>query len=190
MEAELCRATLVRPRFVGKQSVGSADRDRLFRTLYLDHAGRLSAFAYRCGVPRDDIDDVISEVFLIAWRKLDAIPDPPVDRLWLFGVARNVIAKQRHGRWRQVRLVDRLTVLPGAVDAGAVGDQMALRDAIGRLPVRERDVVRLVEWEGLSHDEVAVIVGCSANASRIRLHRAKVRLRRELRDASREEEGE
>ncbi|MHB8429778.1 MAG: RNA polymerase sigma factor [Acidimicrobiales bacterium] len=173
----------------GKQAAVSDDCDRLLRALYLDHSGRLCAYAYRCGVPRHDIDDVVAEVFMVAWRKLNAIPDPPGDRLWLLGVARNVIAKRRDRAWRHLRLMERLKGSDHLVTWAPEG-HMELRDAIRRLPAREREVVHLVEWEGLSHDEVAVVLGCSANASRIRLHRAKERLRQELQGSDRDEERE
>jgi RNA polymerase sigma-70 factor (ECF subfamily) len=52
--------------------------------------------------------------------------------------------------------------------------------ALDRLSVREREALQLVLWEELSHAEAAQVLGCSANAVAIRVHRAKTRLRREL----------
>jgi RNA polymerase sigma-70 factor (ECF subfamily) len=145
--------------------------------LYQEHAAGLFRYAFRCGVAGDDVEDVIADVFVIAWRKLDAVPAAPGDRLWLLGVTRNVVAKHRESRWRSGQLVGRLTATAQDRGGGTAADQVALRDAIGRLPPKDRDVVRLVLWEGLTHEEVAAVLGCSASASRLRFHRAKARLR-------------
>jgi RNA polymerase sigma-70 factor (ECF subfamily) len=167
--------------FLNGNTAVSLERDELYETLYTTHATRLYAYAYRCGIPRDSIDDVVSEVFVVVWRKLDSVPDPPGDRPWLLGVARNVIAKQRQRSWRDRLLFERLANSP-RVNVQERQGPMVLRDAIAHLPTKEREVVILIEWEGLTHDEVALVLGCSANASRLRLQRAKTRLRTALQD--------
>jgi RNA polymerase sigma-70 factor (ECF subfamily) len=151
--------------------------DQRLGALYRAHADALARYAIRCGVAGDDVEDVIADVFVVAWRKLDAMPAAPRDRLWLFGVTRNIVAKHWEGRWRRGRLIERLEGTVPASGVRTASDEILLRDAIGRLPAKDRDVVRLVLWEGLTHDQVAAVLGCSANASRLRFHRAKARLR-------------
>jgi DNA-directed RNA polymerase specialized sigma24 family protein len=59
-------------------------------------------------------EDVSSETFLIAWRRLDELPDPALP--WLLGVARNLLAKQWDSRHRRQRLVDRIAALSTSQD--------------------------------------------------------------------------
>ncbi|MHB8220797.1 MAG: RNA polymerase sigma factor [Acidimicrobiales bacterium] len=169
--------TPVKRRFPRREFATGFDRDEHLRQLYLGHAGSLRRYAYRCGVPGHDIDDVVADAFLVAWRKLESIPSPPAERLWLLGVARNLISKQQGTSWRRDRLVERLRSNVQTPDPEAPSEHVVLREAIRHLPPNERDAVRLVEWEGLSHEDAAVVMECSSNASRLRLHSAKARLR-------------
>jgi RNA polymerase sigma-70 factor (ECF subfamily) len=57
---------------------------------------------------------------------------------------------------------------------------VAVREAIEKLRPADREVVQLVMWEGLSHAEAGRVLGCSANAVALRLHKARQRLRAEL----------
>lgn len=185
MDADLCRPDLylaapVRLRLPARGLSATAGREERLRELYIEHNAGLRRYAHRCGVSGNDIDDVVADVFLVAWRRLESVPSPPGDRLWLIGVTRNVIAKQQGRLWRRLRLMERLRDNVGPQGPEPAPDHAVLREAIRRLPRTERDVVRLIEWEGLSHDEAALVMGCSPNASRLRLHRAKTRLRRML----------
>lgn len=80
-------------------------RERRFRLLYEEHYRSIQAYAVRRIGPGDDVADVAAEVFTIAWRRLARIPDPPADRLWLYGVARRVVA----GKIRSARRFRQLT---------------------------------------------------------------------------------
>jgi RNA polymerase sigma-70 factor, ECF subfamily len=178
-------------------------RERRFRLLYEEHYRSIQAYAVRRIGPGDDVADVAAEVFTIAWRKLARIPDPPADRLWLYGVARRVVAgkirsarrfRQLTARLQACHLADRnpgahdlesahgldQVLVHGAVADGTVRDG-TLRDrlavAIARLGPAEREALTLVLWDELSHAEAAEVLGCSVNAVAIRVHRAKARLR-------------
>jgi DNA-directed RNA polymerase specialized sigma24 family protein len=111
------------------------DRDRQerrFHQLYQVNYRPILAYAVRRVVPADDAGDVFAEVFTTAWRRLADIPSPPSDRLWLYGVARRVIAGRRRSAGRphhrrilagQQRrpLTRRRVVLTGAVAAVVAG---------------------------------------------------------------------
>lgn len=120
-------------------------------------------------------DDVVAEVFSIAWRRRDELP--VADEVpWLYGVARNVIRNhQRSGR-RSERLDARLRLVRDEPEVGPERSS-ALAEALVRLRPDDREVITLVAWEGLSHGEAAVALGCSTNAVGIRMHRARSRLR-------------
>ena len=123
------------------------------------------------------VDDVLADTMLVLWRRLDDVPaDDPLP--WCYAVARGCLANaQRSGR-RQQRLVDKLAAAP--VDPPA-GDDAPLHDALAKLPETDRELVRLWAWEQLQPVEIAVVLGISANAVSIRLHRARGKFVEELR---------
>ena len=82
--------------------VGSSVR---FEALYRAHAGVVRAYALR-RTAGGAADDVVAEVFLVAWRRLDEIPDDPVP--WLLGIARRVLANMRRGASRKAALEGKL----------------------------------------------------------------------------------
>ncbi|HZC60681.1 MAG TPA: sigma-70 family RNA polymerase sigma factor [Streptosporangiaceae bacterium] len=175
------------------------DAERRFAALYQAYYRPILAYAVRRVAPGEDAADVVADVFTTAWRRIGELPEAPADRLWLYGVAQRVIAGRRRSARRLFHLTARLradvgTRQPGQLASGQPGPgqpgpgQPGLRDAISdrvvaaldRLSVREREALQLVLWEELSHAEAAQVLGCSANAVAIRVHRAKTRLRREL----------
>jgi RNA polymerase sigma-70 factor, ECF subfamily len=150
-----------------------------FEALYREHYGAIYAYVVRRLEDPGVAPDVVAEVFAVAWRRLAELPEQPEDRLWLYGVARRCVAGERRSLRRRLRLWAR--VADAAVVAEAPGVEAAtLRDAIRALPDGEREALMLVLWEGLSHAEAAAVLGCSANAVGVRLHRARGRLREVL----------
>ncbi|MEL7208597.1 MAG: RNA polymerase sigma factor, partial [Actinomycetota bacterium] len=132
---------------------------------------------------RSGADDVVSETFATAWRRrADIRPgQPPLP--WLYGIAANVLRNQWRSRGRALRLVDRLHHDPLTTHHDPLDIEFpdpALHAALDRLSFDDRELLRLVAWEELSHAEVAATLGCSVNAVGIRLHRARKRLRHEL----------
>jgi RNA polymerase sigma factor (sigma-70 family) len=157
------------------------ERERRFRTLYEQHYRAVHAYAVRRTGAPDDASDAVAEVFTTAWRRLDSVPAAPADLLWLYGVARRVLATQHRGARRRSRLVARIESGYGrAPEAPEPEPDDRLLTALARLPEREREALLLVLWEDLSHAEAAQVLGCSANAVAIRVHRAKTRLRAAL----------
>jgi RNA polymerase sigma-70 factor (ECF subfamily) len=151
--------------------------ERLYRDCYQDLLG----FALRRTDRPEAAADVVADTFTVAWRRFDRIPaDHP--RAWLFGVARNVMAgHERTGR-RQQRLAARLRQELAAVEpVEPVEPDDSVGPAFRTLPDSDQELLRLVAWEGLTADELAVTLGCTANAARIRLHRARRRFADALR---------
>jgi RNA polymerase sigma-70 factor (ECF subfamily) len=124
---------------------------------------------------RADIDDLVAEVYLVAWRRIGDVPFPPEDLLWLLGVARNVVAHHRRSTALRLRLQDRLDRERPVQDT-SVEVRNEVLEAVRHLPRREREALHLVVWEGLSSEDAAKVIGCSPNAIRIRVHRARRRL--------------
>jgi RNA polymerase sigma-70 factor (ECF subfamily) len=146
-----------------------------FEQIYEAHREPVRAFVRR-RAPEFVVDDVVSETFLVCWRKLDRVPDEPLP--WLYAVARKTLANQRRTLAREQR-VGAAGPASAIAEPEPVGDS-ALAAAFMALSERDREVLRLIAWEGLSLDEAAVVLGCSALACRVRYHRAKTRLARRL----------
>jgi RNA polymerase sigma factor, sigma-70 family len=130
-------------------------------------------------------EDVCSETFLVAWRRLDELPKQELP--WLLGVARNILAKQREIRYRRKVLADRIAALTTERDhvAWDVAEHVVDREqAISALrALREKDVEAMIlaTWYGLAPQQAATVMGCSVRAFNVRLHRARKRLAARLR---------
>jgi RNA polymerase sigma-70 factor, ECF subfamily len=155
--------------------VGVSELERRVRleALFVEHAGAVRAYARR----RIDIataDDTVSEVFVIAWRRLD---DVPADALpWLLACARRVLANQRRGARRRSALADRLSSTHGSVAPRVDVEDGALARALAELSDRDREVLLLIAWEGLEPARAAAALECSRPALAVRMHRARRRL--------------
>jgi RNA polymerase sigma factor (sigma-70 family) len=147
-----------------------------FRVLYDQSLPRVFSFITRALAPQvADADDLVAEVYLVAWRRIDDVPASPEDLLWLFGVARNVVAHHRRSTALRLRLQNRLDRERPVHDANVEVPNEVLV-AVQHLPHREREALHLVVWEGLRTEDAAKVIGCSPNAVRIRVHRARRRL--------------
>jgi RNA polymerase sigma-70 factor (ECF subfamily) len=154
-------------------------REKRFTELYERCYGSVYAFAAR-RVGRASADDIAAETFLIAWRRCESLPSEPLP--WLYGVARNVVMRQLAAgahEGRTVAAVANELALSRGVGSGGVGDPR-LAEAWQRLSGRDREVLALVAWEELSVADAAGVLGCSAPAFSVRLHRARRRLVRLL----------
>jgi RNA polymerase sigma-70 factor (ECF subfamily) len=131
-----------------------------------------------------DAADILAETFLIAWRRLDDVPAGDGARPWLYGVARRVLANHRRGERRRGALGDRLRAELGTAVRPDEGREMpgAIAEAFRGLSEDDRELLSLVGWEGLDAGQIATVLGCSRNAVRIRLHRARKRFARALAD--------
>jgi RNA polymerase sigma-70 factor (ECF subfamily) len=157
-----------------------ARRDR-FQAIYEANYHRVLGYALR-RANRDDAADVVAETFLVAWRRFDQVPEGDAARLWLYGTARCVLANQRRTRRRRERLAERVRseVVHQAEMGPADTDLDTAAAAFARLRPDDRELLALVAWEGLDAGEIGQVVGCSRNAARIRIHRARRRFAREL----------
>lgn len=126
-----------------------------------------------------DADDVVAETFAVVWRRLEVVP--PDSLPWLYGVARRVISEQRRAGRRRDALVQRIRADAGTRNPGEAPSQPgSVLDALARLGDRDREAVLLVAWEGLTAEQASKAMGCSTVAFRVRLHRARKRLRAHL----------
>jgi RNA polymerase sigma factor (sigma-70 family) len=156
---------------------GSLDAQR-FTALYREHHARVGAFATRRVGP-DLAQEIVAETFLVAWRRIDAVPAAAMP--WLYRVALFEIANLRRRQAKTFRLQHVLAERHAtAGDAsGTEGDSdlaEAVAEAFDALKPHEQEILRLAAWEQLTNAEGAAVLGCTVPAYRMRLHRARARL--------------
>jgi RNA polymerase sigma-70 factor (ECF subfamily) len=165
-------------------SVMADERER-FERIYRENFRAVLRFA-TMRIDPERAKDVAAETFLVAWRRLEDVPAEP--RLWLFGVARKVVAGQFRSETRREALATRLQgeLRNEPADlAGSFAERDSALTAFASLGERDREVLRLVAWDGLSPAEAAEVLGVTRLAFAVRLHRARRRLEHELeRDVS------
>jgi RNA polymerase sigma-70 factor (ECF subfamily) len=156
----------------------SSDRPSRFEELFRAEYGSVAAYLSRRAEP-DQVDDLVEDVFLVAWRRLEVVPSNA--RPWLLAVARNVLGTHIRGTRRSRALGVRLAlnhvdqVMPGP---SAVPSELLA--ALATLGEKDREALMLVNWEGLSPTDAAQVLGDRPATFRMRLHRARARLRQAL----------
>ena len=152
-------------------------RRERFEALFAAHSSDVVAYCgWRAG-SATDAQDAVAEVFLTAWRRLDEVPEGDGAQVWLYATARRVLANQRRSMRRRLALHERLA---GEADARPEAHEPRdelVHEALRRLRARDREVLLLSEWEGLTPAQIAEVVGCSPVTARGRLHRARRRFR-------------
>lgn len=155
-------------------------REQRLADLYDLWAAKVHAYALRhCGV--EGAEDVVSETFIVAWRRIDVVPDDALP--WLLVVARNTIAHRRRSAGRRARLDDALATR--SPDQERTTEEIATSrletlEALRHLSAKEREAVLLIAWDGLTITAAADVAGCRDRAFRARLTRARAHLRAAL----------
>lgn len=153
--------------------------DTHFCSLFLSHYDDVLGYCVR-RTTFSEAEDVASEVFAIAWRRIDDL-DWDTAAPWLFGIARGVLSNQRRSASRRLRLTRKVGSMgEGQVEAPDVvvirreQDQQVM-DVLGELRETDSEILMLSTWEELSAPEIATALDISVSAAEQRLHRAKQR---------------
>ena len=156
-----------------------------FEEMYREHHARVYAYCRR----RTDLSgarDCAAETFLVAWRRIDEIPDGDRSLPWLYGTARRVVANHHRSRSRRSRLARRAAGAganpadpPETIVVRRERDQEVV-DALSRLRPDDRELLCLAVWEEVPREVLAEMYGCSRHAVNQRIHRAGKRLARLL----------
>lgn len=157
--------------------------------MYAAHNAAVRTYVRR-RLDSQDADDVVADVFVIAWRRLGDVPDDPLP--WLLGVARRVLANRRRGANRYAALRDRMTFErpADALPASTALESRAVLGALRAMREQDRETLLLVAWEGLEPAEAAKALGVSPNTFSARLSRARRRFERALTAESGQPEAE
>jgi RNA polymerase sigma factor (sigma-70 family) len=150
-----------------------------FKALYAATREPILAYLLRRVDEPEDAADLLADVYLVAWRRIDEVPRGDGARMWLYGVARRQLANHRRGDRRRTALASEL--------AGALrsfpppnGDDGGLAAALAALDETDRELIMLSAWDGLTSAEIGELLGIRAATVRVRLHRARRRLEGEL----------
>jgi RNA polymerase sigma-70 factor (ECF subfamily) len=153
------------------------DDHRRFTDMYDEYRQRVWAYVVsRAG--RQIADEVVSETFAIAWRRLDDVPERPLP--WLIGVARNVLRENVRAQARRDSLQAELRAWTEGDHAELVAERLEVLRALAALSEDDRELLLLVAWHDLTLKQAAEAVGCGQATFRVRLHRARRRLARAL----------
>ncbi|MGW2982530.1 RNA polymerase sigma factor [Streptomyces humidus] len=149
--------------------------------LYTAHADRVLAYLLH-RTDRETAQDILSETFVLAWRKSGSVPDDALP--WLLASARRLLANRVRSDQRHRALTERLAVMADRTGAAEIGDAIGTRAevaaALSALSEQDREVLVLSAWYGLTAKQAAVVAGCTATAFAVRLHRARKRFRAAL----------
>jgi RNA polymerase sigma factor (sigma-70 family) len=170
--------------------------DEAFEHAYRSSGTAVLGYALRRSASREDALDVVAETFATAWRRRADLPTEPDEvRPWLFGIARLCLANSIRSANRVGRLGRRLADSfqersvpdPSTLHESRL-DSRVVREALDALAPEDRELVTLIAWEGLTPAQAAAVVGLSAGTARVRLHRARTKLRAALLPATTVEE--
>jgi RNA polymerase sigma-70 factor (ECF subfamily) len=162
-----------------------SDRGRVARWAEL-YRESLYGWALRLTRDAEVAEDVVQETLVVALEHPGAAVPAATERAWLFGIARR-LARRATQRRRSflARLLrpsfDRAGPDDSGAQAAAAGEERSLvARAVGRLPPRQREVLYLVFYEGLSLDEAAHVMDLAPGSARQHYQRAKDALREDL----------
>jgi RNA polymerase sigma-70 factor (ECF subfamily) len=158
--------------------------DELVRTTYAD----TYTLAYRLTGDEEDARDVVQEAYLRAFRGLKRFRGDAQFSTWLYRITANCAATflGKRGKHRHDELHDDLSLedlRPAGnpeVQIESAASRDRLQDALRRLPPRLRAVVVLRDVYDLPHESIAAELGISESAAKVRLHRARRKLREDL----------
>ena len=148
--------------------------------VYEAHHKQVLAYCLRRS--RSEGWDAAADTFAVAWRRIDIAPDGEEALPWLYTIARMVLANTHLKHKSAARLkariggVARLSLVGPEVQVVQRWEEHRLVETVNRLRPDDREALRLVTWEELSHSQIAEVLGISVTAVGQRVHRATKRL--------------
>lgn len=165
---------------------------RPFEELFKLHHGKVYALCLRMTGNTAEAEDLSQEVFVQVFRKLATFRGKSAFTTWLHRLTVNqVLMHFRKSRSRKEQLTelgelpDQLIKSGKLLTSFSILDRLALDEAIVKLAPGYRAVFILHDLEGLEHFEISNILGCSVGTSKSQLHKARMRMRKLLRERAR-----
>lgn len=162
-----------------------AGDERAARELVRRHAGPLGRFLYSLGAPRGEIEDLVQETFIKAFRAIDGWRGEASFRSWLFRIGANLRKDwYRRERGRVVMPIMENDLRDAADPAGeteAADISERIRQGISRLPRLQREVFLMRSQQGMEYQEIALALDTTPGAARVHYHHAVKRLKELIR---------
>ena len=155
-----------------------SDEEARFADLYRRYGQHIRAYCIR-RTNSSDVADAVADTFLVAWKRIERIPEGDAILPWLYGVAYRVLSHQWRHKARSRRLVEKLqgmaTTEALSLEGLVVGNEKyrLVLQASSRLRPIDREVLRLTLWEEMSHADVAAVLGIGLSAVKQRAYRAR-----------------
>lgn len=159
----------------------AAAKEAKFRRVFDEHFDAITRYCFR-RLPADPANDAAANVFAVAWKKIDRLPDDDHALLWLYGVARNEVSTFRRSLRRGATLRSKLARQPSYPEPGPETivvrnvEHAQILEALRSLNHSDQEILRLRAYEGLSLNEISIALGCSPEAAKKRSARAMKRL--------------
>jgi RNA polymerase sigma-70 factor (ECF subfamily) len=168
----------------GARTLRGAEWDRLFRQIFESMRGRVYALALHVTGRPSDADDALQETFLAVYRHIDTFRGDALFSTWVYRIAVRAAVVTKRKRRESAPLDEASAVVDGAPrpDDRAAARQEAIRldRAMDQLSEEQRAVVALFAVEGLSHEQIAEVLGVPTGTIWSRLHLARKRLAEEM----------
>jgi RNA polymerase sigma factor (sigma-70 family) len=164
--------------YMAMSALSPQARAERFERCFEQHYADIARYCVRRAATPEDAEDAATDVFATAWRRLDDMPRGPDERLWLFGIARRVLANAHRAERRRVRLTLRLSADPPPAPippASAGSDAARIAQALATVSASDRELLLLAGWEGLTPAEIARVLDTPASRVSQRLSRARRR---------------
>jgi RNA polymerase sigma-70 factor, ECF subfamily len=159
--------------------VSDSDLADAVRAMHDAHAAAIHAWARRQVADPSDVDEVVQETLVRAWRGRDTYDaSRGSERAWLFGIARHVVVDRHRAAQRHLRVVAPAPVDDDSIDRAV--ETSHVRDALGSLSEDHRAVIVATFYRGGSVREVAQSLGIPEGTVKSRLHYGLKALRNEL----------
>lgn len=164
-----------------KNSEKSQNIEVFFSGLYNNSFERVYRFLYYRVSHKETAEDLAEETFVRAWKNVEILREAKTPEAWLLKVARNILIDHYRAKKENVTLeeVEHMLIAPGSVvdEMQASQEQQKLLGVIGQLSLELQSMVRLKFFEGLSAEEIAVVMDKSPVAVRVALMRAMRKLK-------------
>ena len=153
-----------------------------FTTIYREHYPQILAYLRR-RIAAESAEEYCADVFGRAWVNFLSLKAPQRPLPWLYGIAGNVVKEYYRGKsFRQDHVEEEAELDQIAADEfSQVADlSLDINRALNTLPFADRDIITLHAWEQLSIPDIAASLGITENNARVKLHRARTRLKEAL----------
>lgn len=158
------------------------NKEQRFTDLVLDQKSTIYAVCYMFAQSRVEAEDLFQDVLIRLWQGFDTFKEASSAHTWVYRISLNTCLNDKKKRSRRVKTIplDLTVDLYQDTDDPKVEQIRQLHDRIGQLELTDRALV-LMWLEGMSYDEIGLVLGISANNVSVRLVRVKEKLIKMLR---------